>query len=347
MTINKQCLSMLATLAFILVGCAPAAAPLGTPTAAESRGDEPGGYAELVEDLRAAGAVVEPQGEIDRSFFPVDGRIIQVNDDAEVQVFEFANEAARQQASSLIAEDGSSIGTSMITWVDQPNFWEKDRLIVLYVGRDQAIIELLTGLMGEPLTEPSTTSGDESTAQPGALPEAVQSAVQRLVETQNVAREEVEVVEYEQVEWRDSCLGLADAGEMCMQVITPGWRVVLESGGKQYVYHTDQTGASIRLQSAPAPDKSKPGSPDSGADQSRAVQAAIVKLSDELKLDIGNIEIVSAEETTWSDSCLGLGGPAELCLQALTPGYRVVLQAEGQQYELHTDLNGDQVRLKP
>jgi hypothetical protein len=132
-----------------------------------------------------------------------------------------------------------------------------------------------------------------------------------------------------------------------MQVITPGWRVVLESGGKQYVYHTDQTGASMRLQSGPALDKSRPGSPDTSADQSRAVQAAIVKLGAELNLPIGNIEIVSVEQTTWSDSCLGLGGPAELCLQALTPGYRVLLQADGQQYELHTDLNGDHVRLKP
>lgn len=48
-------------------------------------------------------------------------------------------------------------------------------------------------------------------------------------------------------EWSDACLGVSRANEMCAQVITPGWVVVMETGGKQYEAHTDQEGAVVRL----------------------------------------------------------------------------------------------------
>jgi hypothetical protein len=34
---------------------------------------------------------------------------------------------------------------------------------------------------------------------------------------------------------------------MCTMVITPGYRVILEAGGKQYDYHTDASGDVVRL----------------------------------------------------------------------------------------------------
>ncbi|HET7010144.1 MAG TPA: hypothetical protein VFI11_05165 [Anaerolineales bacterium] len=109
--------------------------------------------AEFVQALEAAGATVEPAGPIEQEFFTVEGRLFAVNG-ADVQVFEYADAAAREADSSQISADGGSIGTTMVTWIDQPNFWAKDRLIVLYVGRDQALIDLLSGILGEPLTEP-------------------------------------------------------------------------------------------------------------------------------------------------------------------------------------------------
>lgn len=66
--------------------------------------------------------------------------------------FEFADEAARQAASEQISPDGSSTGTTMITWVDQPNFWAKGKVIVLYVGKEAATIDLLSSVLAEPIT---------------------------------------------------------------------------------------------------------------------------------------------------------------------------------------------------
>ncbi len=121
-----------------------------TPEAV-SHGDEIGGYVELADALRAAGAEVEPVEPIEQPFFDASGQIIRVNG-ADVQVFEFADEVARKAASDQISPDGSSTGTTMITWIDQPNFWAKGRVIVLYVGKVAPTIDFLSGVMGRPIT---------------------------------------------------------------------------------------------------------------------------------------------------------------------------------------------------
>lgn len=140
-------------------GTEPATTPEFTPTedlsttpVAVSHGNEVGGYVELVDALRAAGGTVEPADEVKQAFFSVKGQKIQVNG-AEVQVFEYSDEASRKAESDLISPDGTNIGTSMITWVDQPNFWAKGRIIALYLGKDPAILSLLNSALGEPVTQ--------------------------------------------------------------------------------------------------------------------------------------------------------------------------------------------------
>jgi len=54
----------------------------------------------------------------------------------------------------------------------------------------------------------------------------------------------------ERVSWPDACLGAARPGEICAQVITPGYRVELERDGERIEYHASRAGAA-RL--APSP----------------------------------------------------------------------------------------------
>jgi hypothetical protein len=37
------------------------------------------------------------------------------------------------------------------------------------------------------------------------------------------------------------------AGKTCTKVVTPGYKVVLGGGEKQYEYHTDETGSNLVL----------------------------------------------------------------------------------------------------
>ena len=121
--------------------------PPGTP----SHGNEIGGYIELVDALRAIGATVEPDTTVEQPFFEVSGQIIKV-DGLDVQVFEFPDEATRESVSSLITPDGQPNPTSIVDWIDQPNFWAKGQVIVLYVGKDQSVIAHLSEVLGESIT---------------------------------------------------------------------------------------------------------------------------------------------------------------------------------------------------
>ena len=108
-------------------------------------------YVSLIDNLRASGATVNPEGEIEQPFFSVTGFTIQVNG-ASVQVFEYDTAEDAEADASLVSEDGSSIGngtgTSMPFWVSDPHFYYKERIIVLYVGDDPNIVELLESVLG-------------------------------------------------------------------------------------------------------------------------------------------------------------------------------------------------------
>lgn len=51
----------------------------------------------------------------------------------------------------------------------------------------------------------------------------------------------------EAVEWSDACLGATKPEEICAQVITPGYRIILSTLTEEYEFHTDRTGQELRL----------------------------------------------------------------------------------------------------
>jgi hypothetical protein len=57
---------------------------------------------------------------------------------------------------------------------------------------------------------------------------------------------EISVVSDSTVEFADSCLGVAMQDVICAQTITPGHIIILESGGVQYEYHTNEDGSVIQ-----------------------------------------------------------------------------------------------------
>jgi hypothetical protein len=78
------------------------------------------------------------------------------------------------------------------------------------------------------------------------LPPAVVAAEETLSQSQGIQLGEIQLVSYERRDWPDGCLGLGRANEGCIQVITPGYLVVLQAEGQRYVYRTDETGTMIR-----------------------------------------------------------------------------------------------------
>lgn len=73
------------------------------------------------------------------------------------------------------------------------------------------------------------------------LQKLVAQAKEDLARRLSIKVEEIGLVEAKAVEWPDTSLGCPQPGMMYAQVITPGFRVVLEAEAKTYEYHTDQT----------------------------------------------------------------------------------------------------------
>lgn len=68
-------------------------------------------------------------------------------------------------------------------------------------------------------------------------------------------------------------------------------------------------------------------------------------LAGQLSISADEIKVTSVEAVEWSDRCLGVVTMGVMCAQAITPGYRVILDAQGKSYELHTDETGESIQL--
>jgi hypothetical protein len=78
-------------------------------------------------------------------------------------------------------------------------------------------------------------------------PEAALSAAADLAQRLQIDIDTIKLVSVEQVDWPDACMGIQQPGVMCAQVITSGYKVMLEANGKPYEYHTNTSGSVVRL----------------------------------------------------------------------------------------------------
>jgi hypothetical protein len=77
------------------------------------------------------------------------------------------------------------------------------------------------------------------------LTPAQRVAISKLAENLGLTPDKIKLISTEAVDWPDSCLGVSTEGIMCSQVVTPGFRVVLEADGKKVEYHTNQDASVI------------------------------------------------------------------------------------------------------
>lgn len=76
-------------------------------------------------------------------------------------------------------------------------------------------------------------------------------ARQRLAAELGGEPDDITLVHVEAVEWPDSSLGCPQPGMFYLQVITLGYRLILEHNGTQYIYHTDRGRRVVRCTTAP------------------------------------------------------------------------------------------------
>ncbi len=71
------------------------------------------------------------------------------------------------------------------------------------------------------------------------------------------------------------------------------------------------------------------------------VNAIKTSLSKELSISAEQITVSKTEFILWPDSCMSIPTGKRICKSIVTPGYKIVLNANGMEYEFHGDQKGN------
>lgn len=99
--------------------------------------------------------------------------------------------------------------------------------------------DVLTRLAELSQSQPAATPVPASSAAPPALIAAIATEL-------DVEVEDVQVLIVEPREWPDASLGCPEPGHAYADVITPGYLIVVQAGGAEYEFHTDERDAVVR-----------------------------------------------------------------------------------------------------
>lgn len=182
-----------------------------------------------------------------------------------------------------------------------------------------------------PLPTPPPEPGPQKTR-------AVALAAQRdLAQRLGIPEDQVEIVSIEKAEMPIGSLGCGETEGRQNLGLTIGVEIVLRAQGEEYVYHSD---GSKLVPCSPMP---FPGGTRTlyvtGAESnaSPTLQAlAVADLASRLGIPESAITVRTVESVEWPDASLGCPRPGMMYAQVITPGYRIVLEADGKRYEYHT-----------
>jgi hypothetical protein len=96
-----------------------------------------------------------------------------------------------------------------------------------------------------PATELPPDIEEQATQVSSELTPAQRAAVDALSQNLGLAADQIKLVSTESVEWPDSCLGISMEDIACAQVVTSGFRVLLEANGAQIEYRTNEDGTVV------------------------------------------------------------------------------------------------------
>ena len=182
------------------------------------------------------------------------------------------------------------------------------------------------------------------------LSRLIDRAKEDLVQTAGAAANDIILVSTEEVEWGDTSLGCPHPDEMYAQMITPGYVIVLESGGTTYDFHTGadpegplvqctEDGTPAGVAAVPTEEPEEETQMDADDVLPRLIERATEDLIQATSAESDAISVVSTEEVEWSDTSLGCQEPNKMYAQMITPGYLIVLESDGNTYDYHTGID--------
>lgn len=198
---------------------------------------------------------------------------------------------------------------------------------------------------------PATGAATPTTGQASDAPEQV--ALAALASQLGLQPSDLQVGTIEKKEWANGSLDCPDIATTYMQMITPGYQMTFTAAGTTYDVRATEDMSYVVLCMGGSPIILDPTASGSGAmpdgegamnDEAQVVAQVQQALAQELGVKLDSMKLVSTEFVEWPSSALGCPKPGEMYMTVITPGYKVIVEHEGQQYEVHTDLTGNSVR---
>lgn len=170
----------------------------------------------------------------------------------------------------------------------------------------------------------ATLATSESMTQEQAVILAKQVASKQLA----IPVAQITLEQAEAVDWSDSSLGCPQPGMMYLQVITPGFKVLLKAGGETHPVHVGGARAVLCVRGVGAG-----AGPKAKAAQAKVdlLSRARERLAATLKVDAANIQVHGIRS---EPSAIGCAGNTRL---EKTGGKLVELEYEGRLYEYRSD----------
>ena len=78
----------------------------------------------------------------------------------------------------------------------------------------------------------------------------------------------------------------------------------------------------------------------------QVAKAVITDLSKQTKIPANKLKITQYSRQTWSNGCLGISKPGEICTQALVEGWRIVVSGNNRTWVYRSNRNGRILRLE-
>ncbi len=124
-------------------------------------------HVSFVDHLRGKGYQVEPVADVRQPFLRAEGTVLRVSgggleSPAELQSYNYDDTDLGTNGLRAGEEDARKIGpdgqpeSMSILWAGEPHFYRKERVLVLYVGNEKAVLDLMTELLGRQFAGGST-----------------------------------------------------------------------------------------------------------------------------------------------------------------------------------------------
>lgn len=124
-------------------------------------------HVSFVDHLRGKGYQVEPVADIRQPFLRAEGTVLRVSAGdierpVELQSYNYDDTDLGTDGLRAAKEDARKIGpdgqprSMSVLWAGEPHFFRKERVLVLYIGEDEAVLDLLTDLLGPQFAGGST-----------------------------------------------------------------------------------------------------------------------------------------------------------------------------------------------